>query len=153
MICFPAGVTSVVVPQSVKTIGEKAFCCCDSLQNIMFEDGVSDLVIERYAFKDCKNINKLVITSGIKEAKYLAFYEAHIKKLVITTTHPKSFYDYYLLRDIIIETIYAPASDISIIENLKSSTLIPLDAIYLPSDITTGSRSIVFKLVKNTNSL
>lgn len=149
LICFPAGVTSVVVPQSVKTIGEKAFCCCDSLQNIMFEDGVSDLVIERYAFKDCKNINKLVITSGIKEAKYLAFYEAHIKKLVITTTHPKSFYDYYLLRDITIETIYAPASDISIIENLKSSTLIPLDAIYVASDITIGSRSIAFKLVKN----
>lgn len=149
LICFPAGVTSVVVPQSVKTIGEKAFCCCDSLQNIMFEDGVSDLVIEVEAFENCKNINKLVITSGIKEVKYQAFGEAHIKKLVITTTHSKSFYDYYLLRGNTIETIYAPASDISIIKSLKSSTLIPLDAIYVPSDITTGSRSIVFKLVKN----
>lgn len=149
LICFPAGVTSVVVPQSVKTIGVKAFCSCDSLQNIMFEDGVSDLVIEQYAFKNCKNINKLVITSGIKEAKYEAFYKAHIKKLVITTTHSKSFYDYYLLRGNTIETIYAPASDISIIKSLKSSTLIPLDAIYVASDITIGSRSIVFKLVKN----
>lgn len=149
LICFPAGVTSVVVPQSVKTIGVKAFCSCDSLQNIMFEDGVSELVIEQYAFENCKNINKLVITSGIKEAKYLAFDEAHIKKLVITTTHSKSFYDYYLLRGNTIETIYAPASDLSIIKNLKSSTLIPLDAIYVASDITIGSRSIVFKLVKN----
>lgn len=149
LICFPAGVTSVVVPQSVKTIGVKAFCSCDSLQNIMFEDGVSDLIIEQYAFENCKNINKLVITSGIKEAKYLAFDEAHIKKLVITTTHSKSFYDYYLLRGNTIETIYAPASDISIIKSLKSSTLIPLDAIYVASDITIGSRSIVFKLVKN----
>ena len=149
LICFPAGVTSVVVPQSVKTIGVKAFCSCDSLQNIMFEDGVSDLVIEQYAFENCKNINKLVITSGIKEAKYLAFDEAHIKKLVITTTHSKSFYDYYLLRGNTIETIYAPASDISIIKSLKSSTLIPLDAIYVASDITIGSRSIVFKLVQN----
>ena len=149
LICFPADVTSVVVPQSVKTIGVKAFCSCDSLQNIMFEDGVSDLVIEQYAFENCKNINKLVITSGIKEAKYLAFDEAHIKKLVITTTHSKSFYDYYLLRGNTIETIYAPASDISIIKSLKSSTLIPLDAIYVASDITIGSRSIVFKLVKN----
>lgn len=149
LICFPAGVTSVVIPQSVKTIGKKAFCSCDSLQNIMFEDGVSDLVIEQQAFENCKNINKLVITSGIKEAKYQAFNEAHIKKLVITTTHPESFYDYYLLRGNTIETIYAPASDISIIKSLKSSTLIPLDAIYVASDITIGSRSIVFKLVKN----
>lgn len=149
LICFPAGVTGVVVPQSVKTIGEKAFCCCDSLQNIMFEDGVSDLVIEQYAFENCKNINKLVITSGIKETKYGAFDGAHINKLVITTSHPKSFYDYYLLRGNTIETIYAPASDISIIKSLKSSTLIPLDAIYVASDITIGSRSIVFKLVKN----
>lgn len=149
LVCFPAGVTSYVVPQSVKTIARKAFCGCDSLQNIMFEDGVSDLVIEQYAFENCKNINKLVITSGIKEAKYLAFDEAHIKKLVITTTHSKSFYDYYLLRGNTIETIYAPASDISIIKSLKSSTLIPLDAIYVASDITIGSRSIVFKLVKN----
>lgn len=149
LICFPAGVTGVVVPQSVKTIGEKAFCCCDSLQNIMFEDGVSDLVIEQYAFQNCKNINRLVITSGIKETKYGAFYNAHINKLVITTTHPRSFYEYYLLRDNTIETIYAPASDLSIIKNLKSSTLIPLDAIYVASDITIGSRSIVFRLVKN----
>lgn len=149
LICFPAGVTGVVVPQSVKTIGEKAFCGCDSLQNIMFEDGVSDLIIEQYAFENCKNINRLVITSGIKETKYGAFNDAHINKLVITTTHPRSFYEYYLLRDNTIETIYAPASDLSIIKNLKSSTLIPLDAIYVASDITIGSRSIVFKLVKN----
>lgn len=149
LICFPAGVTGVVVPQSVKTIGEKAFCCCDSLQNIMFEDGVSDLVIEQYAFQNCKNINRLVITSGIKETKYGAFYNAHINKLVITTTHPRSFYEYYLLRDNTIETIYAPASDLSIIKRLESCTLIPLDAIYVPSDFTIGSRSIVFKLVKN----
>lgn len=149
LICFPAGVTGVVVPQSVKTIGEKAFCGCDSLQNIMFEDGVSDLIIEQYAFENCKNINRLVITSGIKETKYGAFYDAHINKLVITTTHPRSFYEYFLLRDNTIETIYAPASDLSIIKNLKSSTLIPLDAIYVASDITIGSRSIVFKLVKN----
>lgn len=149
LICFPAGVTGVVVPQSVKTIGEKAFCCCDSLQNIMFEDGVSDLVIEQYAFQNCKNINRLVITSGIKETKYGAFYNAHINKLVITTTHPKSFYEYYLLKDNSIETIYAPVSDLSIIRKLTSSTLIPLNAIYVPSDITIGSRSIVFKLIKN----
>lgn len=149
LVCFPAGVTSYVVPQSVKTIARKAFCGCDSLQNIMFEDGVSDLVIEQYAFENCENINRLVITSGIKETKYGAFNDAHINKLVITTTHPRSFYEYYLLRDNTIETIYAPASDLSIIKNLKSSTLIPLDAIYVASDITIGSRSIVFKLVKN----
>ena len=149
LVCFPAGVTSYVVPQSVKSIARKAFCGCDSLQNIMFEDGVSDLVIEQYAFENCKNINRLVITSGIKETKYGAFNDAHINKLVITTTHPRSFYEYYLLRDNTIETIYAPASDLSIIKNLKSSTLIPLDAIYVASDITIGSRSIVFKLVKN----
>ncbi len=149
LVCFPAGVTSYVVPQSVKTIARKAFCGCDSLQNIMFEDGVSDLVIEQYAFENCKNINRLVITSGIKETKYGAFNDAHINKLVITTTHPRSFYEYYLLRDNTIETIYAPASDLSIIKNLKSSTLIPLDAIYVASDITIGSRSIVFKLIKN----
>lgn len=149
LICFPAGVTGVVVPQSVKTIGEKAFYRCDSLQNIMFEDGVSDLVIERYAFQNCKNINKLVITSGIKETKYGAFDDAHINKLVITTTHPRSFYEYYLLSGNTIETIYAPASDLDIIKSLRSSTLIPLGAIYVPSDITIGSRSIVFKLVKN----
>ena len=152
LICFPAGVTSVVVPQSVKTIGVKAFCSCDSLQNIMFEDGVSELVIEQYAFENCKNINKLVITSGIKEAKYLAFDEAHIKKLVITTTHSKSFYDYYLLRGNTIETIYAPASDISIIKSLKSSTLIPLDAIYVASDITIGHVQSYSNLLRTKSS-
>lgn len=141
--------SDIQIPSTVKTIGYKAFCGCDSLQNIMFEDGVSDLVIEQYAFENCKNINRLVITSGIKETEYGAFNDAHINKLVITTTHPRSFYEYYLLSDNTIKTIYAPASDLSIIKKLKSSTLIPIDAIYVASDITIGSRSIVFKLVKN----
>lgn len=141
--------SDIQIPSTVKTIGYKAFCGCDSLQNIMFEDGVSDLVIGQYAFENCKNINRLVITSGIKETEYGAFNDAHINKLVITTTHPRSFYEYYLLSDNTIKTIYAPASDLSIIKKLKSSTLIPIDAIYVASDITIGSRSIVFKLVKN----
>ena len=149
LICFPRGVTDVVVPQSVKTIGRKAFFGCDSLQNIMFDDGVSDLVIEERAFEKCKNINKFVITSAIKEVKYDAFEDAHINQLIITTTRPESFYRTYFLSGCTIETIYAPASDLSTIKNYKSSSLIPLDAIYVASDITIGSRSIAFKLVKN----
>lgn len=149
LICFPRGVTDVVVPQSVKTIGRKAFFGCDSLQNIMFDDGVSDLVIEKRAFEKCKNINKFVITSAIKEVKYDAFNDAHINQLIITTTRPESFYRTYFLSGCTIETIYAPASDLSTIKNYKSSSLIPLDAIYVASDITIGSRSIAFKLVKN----
>lgn len=149
LICFPRGVTDVVVPLSVKTIGRKAFFGCDSLQNIMFDDGVSDLVIEERAFEKCKNINKFVITSAIKEVKYDAFKDAHINQLIITTTRPESFYRTYFLSGCTIETIYAPASDLSTIKNYKSSSLIPLDAIYVASDITIGSRSIAFKLVKN----
>lgn len=149
LICFPRGVTDVVVPQSVKTIGRKAFFGCDSLQNIMFDDGVSDLVIEERAFEKCKNINKFVITSAIKEVKYDAFRDAHINQLIITTTRPESFYRTYFLNGCTIETIYAPASDLSTIKNYTSSSLIPLDAIYVASDITIGSRSIAFKLVKN----
>lgn len=149
LICFPRGVTDVVVPQSVKTIGRKAFFGCDSLQNIMFDDGVSDLVIEERAFEKCKNINEFVITSAIKEVKYDAFKDAHINQLIITTTRPESFYRTYFLSGCTIETIYAPASDLSTIKNYKSSSLIPLDAIYVASDITIGSRSIAFKLVKN----
>lgn len=149
LICFPRGVTDVVVPQSVKTIGRKAFFGCDSLQNIMFDDGVSDLVIEERAFEKCKNINKFVITSAIKEVKYDAFKDAHINQLIITTTRPESFYRTYFLNGCTIETIYAPASDLSTIKNHTSSSLIPLDAIYVASDITIGSRSIAFKLVKN----
>lgn len=149
LICFPRGVTDVVVPQSVKTIGRKAFFGCDSLQNIMFDDGVSDLVIEERAFEKCKNINKFVITSAIKEVKYDAFEDAHINQLIITTTRPESFYRTYFLSGCTIETIYAPASDLSTIKKYKSSSLIPLDAIYVASDITIGSRSIAFKLVKN----
>lgn len=149
LICFPRGVTDVVVPQSVKTIGRKTFFGCDSLQNIMFDDGVSDLVIEERAFEKCKNINKFVITSAIKEVKYDAFKDAHINQLIITTTRPESFYRTSFLSGCTIETIYAPASDLSTIKNYKSSSLIPLDAIYVASDITIGSRSIAFKLVKN----
>lgn len=149
LICFPRGVTDVVIPQSVKTIGRKAFFGCDSLQNIMFDDGVSDLVIEERAFEKCKNINKFVITSAIKEVKDDAFKDAHINQLIITTTRPESFYRTYFLSGCTIETIYAPASELSTIKNYTSSSLIPLDAIYVASDITIGSRSIAFKLVKN----
>ena len=67
-----ANITSLVVPDSVNEIGEKAFYCCESLKTIKLGKGLN--VIGEYAFSNCSSLTgDLVIPDSVTTIKERAF--------------------------------------------------------------------------------
>ena len=58
------GIKSVVIPPSVKRIGERAFAYCERLQEIIIPAGVE--IIDKEAFGDCHSLKKVHISETVK---------------------------------------------------------------------------------------
>lgn len=144
LIIFPGGIADYTIPKTVKTIIPNAFFECDSLHNIQFEDGISDLRIASNAFACCDNLNKIVIGKGITDVGEKPFRNAHINKLGITCPKTTDFYR-NLLSGATINQLYAPSNERYNIDR----DIMPIDEAYQICDETVHSRSIAFNLKKN----
>ncbi|MBP2691350.1 MAG: leucine-rich repeat protein [Muribaculaceae bacterium] len=65
------GLTSVIIPDSVKRIGKKAFCDCSGLTSITIPDLVT--TIGDYAFSGCTGLTSLTIGNSVKTIGESAF--------------------------------------------------------------------------------
>ena len=63
---------SIVIPDSVTTIGEEAFKGCSGLQSIALPDSVTTIGEE--AFDGCTNLKSIVIPSRVKLTKTFNYY-------------------------------------------------------------------------------
>jgi hypothetical protein len=66
---------SVLIPESVTSIGHSAFSYCCSLANIVIPNGVTS--INSSAFKNCYSLTSVVIPSSITSIGYSAFQECY----------------------------------------------------------------------------
>ena len=57
-ICSPTPLASIIIPDSVTSIGYGAFCGCESLTSVIIPDSVK--TIKNGAFDECDNLNKVV---------------------------------------------------------------------------------------------
>ena len=98
-------VTSVVLPESVKVIGEGAFIDCASLVSINLPSALT--TVEMGAFAGCSALTEITVPAGVKEIKRGAFAScASMKPLVILST--ELGYDEWGIEDIPDLTVYAP---------------------------------------------
>lgn len=67
------GIAGEVIPNTVKEIGEQAFCCCEELEEIVIPDTVTKIGVG--AFDACQNLSKVVIPESVTEIGDCAFYE------------------------------------------------------------------------------
>ena len=58
--------TSIVIPGTVKEIGDRAFQNCFSLESIQFEEGSQLEKIGSHAFKNCSKLSKIVLPKRLK---------------------------------------------------------------------------------------
>ena len=63
--------TSVIIPEGVKTIGQSAFIGCPSLTKVTIPEGVT--TISNYAFNGCKSLTNVIIPEGVTYIGPFAF--------------------------------------------------------------------------------
>jgi hypothetical protein len=66
-------ITSVIIPNSVKSIGNKAFLGCSNLKSVILHDGVSK--IGASAFKGCESLIEIIIPKSVIKIGFGAFGE------------------------------------------------------------------------------
>ncbi len=73
----------VIIPKSVKYIGDEAFVQCHGLEKVILSEGLQH--IGRYAFSDCHRIKKIDIPKSCDFICEGAFYGCYnIKRVVIS---------------------------------------------------------------------
>lgn len=72
-LCFPAGCSKkvFVIPNSVTSIGEGAFCCCDGLTSIEIPSSVTS--IGKQVFCCCDGLTSIEIPSSVTSIGEWAF--------------------------------------------------------------------------------
>lgn len=73
--------TSVKIPNSVKTIGVLAFEGCVNLKSVAIPESVTS--IGEYAFGYCDNLTSATIANGVTEIKPYAFYGSALERIEI----------------------------------------------------------------------
>lgn len=68
-----AGCGDSIIPNTVDTIGEDSFYCCDSLRSIIIPHGVKS--IESSAFYGCENLTTISIPNSVTKIGEYAFSE------------------------------------------------------------------------------
>lgn len=64
-------IVSIVIPSTVRTIGDNAFLGCSSIETISISDGVT--TIGNKAFMDCSSLKEITLPASVKEIGESAF--------------------------------------------------------------------------------
>ena len=65
--------TTVVIANGVRSIGESAFNACQNLTDITFPNSITNIAYG--AFSGCKSLSNLILPNGLKKIGYQSFQE------------------------------------------------------------------------------
>ena len=101
-------ITSVVIPDGVAKIGQRAFANCNKLSSAIVNEGVTD--IESNAFNACSSLLQIELPSTIKTIASSAFASSKLSSLTIHATTPPSMSSSSLPSTI--SAIYVPSGSV-----------------------------------------
>ena len=82
--CSITSITSITIPNSVTSIGDRAFENCTSLTSITIPNSVTS--IGDWAFKNCSSLTSITIPNSVTFIGYRAFYGCPIKTIYLNQT-------------------------------------------------------------------
>ncbi len=74
-------IKTVVLPKSLKVIGEGAFACCSKLIMVYMQNNVIE--IGKFSFEECKRLNNITFSTKLRVVPEYAFRYSGIEELVI----------------------------------------------------------------------
>ena len=127
-------ITSVIIPDSVTSIGGFAFYCCYSLTSVVIPDGVTS--IGNQAFYGCKSLTSVVIGDSVTSIGSYAFYNCNSLTSVVipdsvTSIGDGAFYKCYGLTSV--EIGYSVTS----IGDSAFSNCYSLTSVVIPDSVTS----------------
>ena len=104
-------VTSISLPEGLKTIGNYAFYQCFNLTEIVVPDSVTS--IGQYAFGSCQAATTVTLGSGVTSIASGAFYGCwELKEVVSKPTTPPAIADKWVFYDCDIRNVIVPAASV-----------------------------------------
>ena len=74
-------IKSVVIPESVTSIGAQAFYYCSDLESVIFTDNITEIGREAFAF--CLKLKDITFPQNIKKINEMTFFGCELERLVI----------------------------------------------------------------------
>lgn len=74
-------ITTIMLPNTIKTIGARAFCGCKSLTNVRLSDSI--ISMDYAAFAECTNLSEVTLSSSLTEIPDAAFQSSGIRTINI----------------------------------------------------------------------
>ena len=139
-----SSLSSIKIPDSVKSIGYSAFDSCTSLKKITLPDSVE--VIEDNAFFDCSNLDTVEFGNNVKEIGHGSFSYCTKLSSVVFPASVRSIGDYAFYECINLKEIYfngdAPVFEIAY-DSQSANTFYNVTAtVYCPSHNFTWAESL-----------
>ncbi len=74
-----SALTSATIPGSVQSLGELCFMRCESLQNVSFGQGFTEIPLQCFTY--CTDLNSITIPSSVKKYDHYSFYNTGFTSL------------------------------------------------------------------------
>ncbi len=109
-------ITSIKMPNSIKTIELWAFANCSGLTNIEIPDSVQSL--GNYSFYNCTSLKKVTIGEGMQSIGYGTFYSCTtLAEVIVKAITPPTLDSNVFLTCPALSTIYVPAESLTTYKN------------------------------------
>lgn len=90
---YESKVKTVVLPNTIKSIGEDAFTYCFEMTSINIPSGVTSIGAD--AFEGCESLKRIIIPSSVKSIGYLAFAGCFNADIIVeNNVSDVDFYDW-----------------------------------------------------------
>ncbi|MBO5988977.1 MAG: leucine-rich repeat protein [Paludibacteraceae bacterium] len=134
LIAFCSGVSDFVIPDSVTTIGDSAFCDCSSLSSVVIPASVT--TIGDGAFYDCSSLSSVVIPASVTTIGDSAFCGCSSLSSVVIPASVTAIGDSAFCGCGSLSSVVIPAS-VTAIGDSAFSGCRSLSSVVIPDSVTT----------------